>query len=182
MIRLCLLGSFIAASLLLAGCGASNAQKQNTTPTPGSNSELLPTGNAVPRAVSKANDGTEGPSNVAPTPGVGDRVDIRSRRKERYDVDPSATPPPMTFAKAAENSEYGTSMDRDGTVIERRIFTGHPQLRTAEVKWLDPKTRSLKLTFKNGKIIELKAVEIANLRTIPTIELLKMAGVSTGAK
>jgi hypothetical protein len=73
-------------------------------------------------------------------------------------------------------------MEKDGAVVETRIFKSHPQLRKVEIRWVDPQTRSLKVTLKNGKIVERQSVRVANLRTVSAVELLDIIGIKPGQK
>ncbi len=181
MIKSCISISLIASLFFVMGCGASNAQKGKPSSTNAQGPAATPPANSGIKPIITSNMNSAS-ANLSSGSGQVDRRGTRSRQGERADVDPSATPPPMAFQKAPENSEFGTSMEANGIVLEKRVFKGHPQLRSAEITWTDPQTRSLKVTLKNGKIVERKGVGTINLRTISSAELLNIIGIKSGSK
>jgi hypothetical protein len=189
MKRFNLLVALIAVACFLSACGLSNAQKAQPSPTPERNTAPR-TGvnsNSVVFTNSNANIKV---ANVPTIPAAGDaplvngsveRRRDRLRERERFEEDPSATPPPIAFQKAPENSEFAAYMEKGGMVVETRIFKGHPQLNSVIMKWIDPQTRALKVTLQNGKVVERQPVRIANLRTVSTTELLNIIGIKPEA-
>jgi hypothetical protein len=174
----------ISTVSIASACGASNAQKAGPSPTPDSSVKPRTEGNITGKLQVNGNGNQNvvriPNSGVLPPPSIGSPsspIEHGRSRRDRVDVDPSATPPPPTYQAAPENSEFAIQMEKGGGVVETRLFKNHPQLRKAEIKWLDPKTRSLWVTLKNGKVVERPAAGVTNLRTISTTELLNMVGV-----
>lgn len=128
--------------------------------------------NAVGNSVPSAND--PGGANLASQPG-----NFYDRTKRNRVDHPNAKPVPPEFRPAPENSESATTMTSDGAILEIRVFKGHPQLAKAEVSWLDPNEKLLKVYLKNGRIVEVKTDRVENLRTTPSIDILAVAGVRT---
>jgi PBP1b-binding outer membrane lipoprotein LpoB len=152
--------------LLATGCGASKAQKKEASPTPERVNANTVKANipSVPKAMAPATSN----SNARPT--------MRGRR-DRVDIDPSATPLPLSFEKAGENSRFAISMDREGVVTETRIFNDHPQIQKVEMKWLDAKIRSVEVLLKNGKIAQAKTDRVTSIRAMSSSDLLALVGI-----
>ncbi len=109
-----------------------------------------------------------------PADSAGERLRSRSRADRVPIQDPSATPPPIAYRKAPENSEFAAYMDNGGKVVETRLFKGHRQIQKAQVIWADPKNRILKVTLKNGRVVERNADRIASLQTVSSAEILSI--------
>lgn len=202
----------LTVSIIASACGESSAKKSEASPTPeraatthstnapginaenrsqiaagirpGSgpqvNSAVRTTINSDPTGrIAHTGPVTEAETRSNSNIGIERNV---SRRRERFDVDPSATPPPATFQAAPENSEFSVQMEKGGNIVETRIFKRHPQLKIVEVRWTGPQTRSLKVTLKNGKILERQSVPAVNLRTVPSAQLMDLAGIKAGQK
>jgi hypothetical protein len=154
----------IASSVL--GCSAS-AKRTKVDPAANSrnvqnrgNADLpLPTVQATAEAAS-------------PTP---TQVPVKRRgTKERVPGDPNATPAPLVLAPAAENSEYGTSMERDGTVLEVRKFRKHPLLAKVELRWTDPSMKTARFHMNDGKVIEIRTAAIKDLPSMTAAALMQL--------
>ena len=200
----------LTISLTAYACGESNAQRSGASPTPGQPAPIT-SADQVPRANSETsppvapgirpgagpqvNSNVRTPGNAASNTlsGSVNESDIKvdetkgidrsiSRRRERFDADPTATPPPAAFQSAPENSEFAVQMESGGSIVETRVFKKHSQLRKVEVRWTGPQTRSLKVTLKNGKIVERPSVPVVNLRTASSAVLLELAGFKPGQK
>ncbi len=198
MKRINLLVATIAGACFVSACGSSNAHKAQPSPTPQPSAAVKPVvnSNAIIITNTSANSNANIKlanvklANVPSIPDTGEPPSVngpverhrgRSRERVRIEEDPSATPPPLTFQKAPENSEVAVYMDKGGSVVETRIFKDHPQLKTVVMRWIDPQTRALKVTLRNGKIVDRQAVRIANLRTVSTTELLDIIGIKADA-
>ena len=186
----------IAVTYVSIGCGASNAQKKDATPTPssapekaavnsGNNSQVRTMSNistGIPNINAGTGNSISGPSTAAPDVSIKSEIGRARTRGDRVDVNPAAPAPPPTFQAAPENSEFAVQMEKGGGVIETRVYKSHPQLKKVEIRWLDPQTKSLKVILRNGNIIERKSVTIANLRTISSAEILNLVGVKPSQK
>lgn len=206
MDRLYFTFTVLTMSLAVSACGESSAQKSEASPTPAPvvkvNRNAVPQTNSEnnseipPPSLPRANSNIRTVINSNPTAGGSSPEQANqsemtsqshesierdvSRRRERFDADPSATPPPLTFRAAAENSEFAVQMEKGGNIVEKRLFKKHPILKQVEIRWTGPQTRSLKVTLKSGKIIERQSVPAVNLRTVPSAGLLDLAGIKTG--
>lgn len=111
------------------------------------------------------------------------KTDFRTRiNRDRIDANPSATPLPLKFKKAAENSEAAITMNTDGSIFEVRVFKSHPQLAKVEATWLDAKEKALKFYLKNGQVLEVKTDRVADLPSTPAAQLLEIAGLKAPSK
>lgn len=117
----------------------------------------------------------------ASTPPAGSFAERANRRKP-LEVPVSGTPIPLTFTEAGEDSQVASTMDKDGSVREIRIFRSHPILSKVELIWLTPKDKVLKITLKNGKTVETQTDGIENLKQATTGALLSIAGISPSAR
>lgn len=159
------------AGLMAAGCGASKAHKADASPTP-----YRVNGNTV-GANSPNVPGLENTKSSNST-----KLSSMRGRRERVDLDPTATPLPLSFEKAGENSQFAITMDRDGAVTETRVFNNHQQLQKVELKWLDAKVRSIKILLKNGKTAEVKSDRITSIRKLSANEILALIGIKGGSQ
>jgi len=108
---------------------------------------------------------------------------VRTARGDRLDVDPSATPLPKKFQSAGENSQYALSMEQDGSVMETRVFAGHPRLAKVEMTWIDATMRAVRATFTDGEVLEVRTEALPELKTVSTariLEILKTSAKTSG--
>lgn len=91
---------------------------------------------------------------------------------------PLGTPPPLEFRKGAENSLTATTMNDEGQAVEVRIFKDHPQLARVEATWLGPKEKLLRITLRNGSVVEVHTDKLSTLATATTQQLIQLAGAA----
>lgn len=137
-------------------------------------------------AAENSNLSTELPSDVKQPPPpdpnsvAGSNPRDPQNRKPRP-VNPPGPPSEPTEPKpAAENSEVSAKMNEDGSITEFRVFRDHPLIISAEATWLDPRSKSLKVFLKNGKILEAKTEKIPYLHEAPSSLILSEVGVKGG--
>ena len=93
------------------------------------------------------------------------------------DADPSATPLPLQFQPAAENSAAAVTMDDNGMIFEVRVFKSHPRLARIEATWVGEKEKDLKIFLRNGQELNVKTDRLKNLQTATIKDLLDIAGL-----
>ena len=98
----------------------------------------------------------------------------RGGGKERGPGDPNATPAPLSFNPAGENSEYGTMMERDGTVLEVRKFANHPRLLRVELRWKDPASKAARFIFRDGTTVDISSTSIKDMASMTASSLLEL--------
>jgi hypothetical protein len=156
---------------LLVNCGGTSAERrkagESPTPTPAPIAEN--TAKIVRMPFNGNNDSTAPVGNGS----AGSKRDMRG--KERVDVNPSATPIPPTFRKAPENSQYASTMDKSGEIVEIRVFRSDKRLVRVEARWNNPKEKKLRFFFKNGKTIELVTDKVSDLQNAEINALVKLA-------
>lgn len=106
--------------------------------------------------------------------GKGSTLD-RARRRQRPDVDPTASPIPPTLSPAPEDSEGAITMLPDGTISEIRVFRSHPSLARVDTFFTGSGLRTVRFTLRDGRIIERKTDKIDNLLNTPVSTLLQIA-------
>lgn len=97
-------------------------------------------------------------------------------RGERPDTRPDATPMPLQFKPAAEDSEIAIAMERDGTVREVRVFRSHPKLAKVEMTYKPAEDKTIRVTLRDGKTVEVKSNRIKALQSAKASELLALTG------
>lgn len=170
--RICLI---LFAVVLLNSCSGSNtADKPKETAKPRPNVNLADR--------SSTNTGTAD-ANSTPAQ-ANSNVALRQRPsanrmvlQPRIDSDPEATPLPIHFKPAPENSEIGVSMNRDGTISQIRLFKDHPQILKVESTTLGTDESTLRIFLRNGEVSEVKVKGIPNLQSESSAKLLALAGV-----
>lgn len=153
--------SVVASIVMCWGCSNSaEAVKNDGAP------------NAAPTVASKP---TQTANVNMPPPSIG----MKPREKKMVDAPTSGPPPALQFRKADEDSEIATSMNARGEVVETRVFKSHPQIVRAEAVWKSAKEATLKITLRDGKMIDVKSDSLANLQTATTRDLMEIAGIQT---
>ncbi len=141
----------------------------------GSNSNVSKTTSSDPANKIQNADSNSG-STSAPSDNPVVRFDERTNRR-RVDVDPSATPLPLNFKPAGEDSESAVTMDQSGAILEVRVFKTHPQLAKVEATRLDERQKAIKIYMRSGKVVEIKTDKIERLETISSKDILEVAGI-----
>ena len=106
---------------------------------------------------------------------TGNNLRDKKNKKDRPDMDPSATPSASETRPAPENSEASVMMNQDGSITEIRVFKDHPQIVKAEATWTDPASKTLKVYLKSGKILTAKTDKIPNLQSVSSETILQAA-------
>ena len=162
-----LLGVYLAAAAGL-NCGGTPEQTKNAN---AANVQATPEIRMVEPA--KNVDVPPATSNkVAP----GRTLLDRANRGPRVDVNPNATPGPLIFKPAPENSQIAVSMDKDGTIHELRIFKDHPRLARVEVVVAPNGEQSIRFTMRDGGSSVVKGKQLDDLPTTTAAQLLSIAG------
>ena len=148
----------------LAGCSspandAPNANADtgpaNTVSNAATNSEMVPYGNNPdPAAFNKS---AENIRNVSSQPS-NENTDYHSRN-------------------APDDSEFRTTMNRKGEVLETRTFRSHPQLLKIERKTVGQE-KSLKVYLKNGKAFVVSEDQIPNFLVAAPGNILLAIGLA----
>ena len=111
---------------------------------------------------------------------TGQPANVRGGRNfanKKMIIDPSATPPPMQFHPADENSEWGVAMNGDGSVLEVRTFKNHPRFTKVEARSFGTNDKQVKFYLRSGQVVEVRTDRLTNLKTMTTAELLAIAGL-----
>lgn len=106
-----------------------------------------------------------------------DTIQDRANRPPRPDANPNATPVPLQFKPAPENSEAAFEMTADGNIREVRIFKGHPKLVRVESLSPGGATRYLTITLRGGKVVKAQTDRIDSLANASSAMLAGLAGV-----
>lgn len=142
-----------------------------TTPTPLSNANTIV---AAPGQTVQPMPTIDLPAATSNRELSGDTIAERANRKPQADVRPDATPAPLKFTPAPENSEMAVAMQPDGLIVETRVFKKHPTLARAELSY-GKGERTLKVTLRDGRTATVNADKIEALRDIKAAQILAMA-------
>lgn len=107
---------------------------------------------------------------------LGDTIAERSNRKNRVDANPNATPAPLQFRPAAENSRAALAMNSDGSIREVRIFDKHPVLASVEAISAGGLQKDVTIKLRSGKVVKLRTDRVSDLATVSIQTLLDLAG------
>jgi len=163
----------VAAAVGSAGCWSTpeGVNKSATSPTPASNANTVA---AVPGQTVQPMPTIDLPAATSNRVLSGDTIADRANRKERADMRPDATPQPLQFKPAPENSEMAVAMQPDGLIVETRVFNNHPTLARAELSY-GKGERTLKVTLRDGRTATVNADKIEALRDIKAAQIIAMA-------
>lgn len=162
----------VAAAVGSAGCWSKpeTANKAAaTSPTPSSNTVVAAPGQTVQPMPT-----IDLPAATANRELSGDTVADRANRKPQADVRPDATPAPLKFTTAPENSEMAVAMQPGGLIVETRVFKNHPTLARAELSY-GKGDRTLKVTLRDGRTVAVNANKVEALRDIKAAQIIAMA-------
>ena len=98
-----------------------------------------------------------------------------NRRRRRPEADPNLPQAPLQFRAAPGNSEIATTMNASGRPVEIRVFRSDPNIARVESTWLDEKQRLLRITFKDGRIIETKTDKFNSLLEMSAVDIAALA-------
>jgi len=82
---------------------------------------------------------------------------------------------PLQFRAAPGNSEIATTMNASGRPVEIRVFKSDQNIAHVESTWLDEKQRLLRITFKDGRIIETKTDKFNSLLEMSAVDIAALA-------
>ena len=156
---------------LMVGCSSRPATTAtNVAAKQTSNPSVDPGTNSSP------NSNTESPPNSNRTLTRAEMME-KYRQKSLVNAPSSGPLPTPQFHPAPENSAIATTMNKDGAVVETRVFKSDPQLAKVEMTWVGPQNSTLKIFLKNGRIVETRSENIQNLGTTPVSVFLEIAGM-----
>ena len=160
---------FIA--VLLDGCSSQQKATANNVASRQSSNSPVALG-----ANSPANANAESSSNSNRTLTRAEMME-KYRQKSLVNAPSSGPLPTPQFHPAPENSAIATTMNKDGAVVETRVFKSDSQLAKVEMTWVGPQNSTLKIFLKNGRIVETRSENIQNLGTTPVSVFLELAGM-----
>ncbi|MEP6944670.1 MAG: hypothetical protein ABJA02_02050 [Acidobacteriota bacterium] len=180
------------ASLGTFGCGsgsepAANSNVVRTTSNienTNSNGGVIPAGsNTAPAAVSTNQPiaGITGPAatNVDPNAPSAGNLAMDNRRKV-VDVQSTGPIPAPISVPAAENSSVSTSMSKDGSFVETRVFRGDPTILKLE-RTLNGQTQIVRLFLRSGKVVQLSPDKVPAVNSVSLERLRALAGIRSTA-
>ncbi|MFN2501046.1 MAG: hypothetical protein ABR530_03425 [Pyrinomonadaceae bacterium] len=106
---------------------------------------------------------------IAPPGSFYDRV---RRRKQAADQPAIEVAP--TFQPAGEDSQVAVTMEKDGAVVESRIFRSHPKLARVQARWSATGEKTFNFYLRNGQTFVTRSSRIPKLRDASTRELLQV--------
>ena len=179
------LTALIVSATLLAGCSSAPQANNDNAPAvrransnagqgviSNDNASNAPSGTPDMRGISSDPNAPVPEANAVP------QGTIQAARRGREIVE--GPPPPAgskaPSAPAGDDSSITTEMLRDGSVLERRVFTRDPELQAVEVK-TSGSARSAQLILRNGKKVPLKASRLPSIGAPTAAEFLQMAGL-----
>lgn len=175
--KLAVFAAILAALGLVSSCSQASADNKADSKEPGMTKSATP----VP-ANAAIDDGRDRRTVVVDTANANLPAATANRgsdigpRGQRPDVRPNATPMPLQFKPAPENSQFAVTMDRDGMIREVRVFRSHPKLAKAEISYKTPDEKTVRITLRDGKTFEVRSNRIKALQAAKAAELLALAG------
>jgi len=158
-------GLLAAAMLVCFGCGgADQAAKTSENDSSG----VAGNTNSIPAGENSLNaDITEDPVTAAKNARM---QELRNANTQAATTSPKESTP----LPAPENSEYSVSLGKVG--LETRVFKDHKVINKVE-KIIDGKRTADKIYLRSGKVVDVPAEKVENLRIISAAELMDLAGV-----
>ena len=163
--------SLLAFVSVASACWSTPEPVNKAAPTPSSNANPIV---AAPGQTVQPMPTIDLPAATSNRELSGDTIAERANRKPQADVRPDATPAPLKFKPAPENSEMAVAMQPDGLIVETRVFKKHPTLARAELSY-GKGERTLKVTLRDGRSATVKADKVEALRDVTAAQILAMA-------
>jgi len=163
---------FLAAAVaaMAAGCGsqgeAGSANANASNPADAANTAVV--------SVDTSNVAVINPTQSALTNSKFANRAVQNPTIGSQAVKPTAFPAP-------DNSEYVTTMSKEGTPVETRTFKNHPQLSKIVRTWISIKDKKTEVYLKNGKVVSVPADKLENINSVPASLILQAAGVGDNA-
>lgn len=161
--------ALVATAAFLAACSSEHEAVNKPAPTPTSNTVVAAPGQSVQTMPT-----IDLPAATSNRELSGDTIADRANRKPMADARPDATPAPLKFTPAPENSEMAVAMQPDGLIVETRVFKAHATLARAELSY-GKGERTLKVTLRDGRSATVKADKLEGLRDVKAAQILAMA-------
>lgn len=161
----------LLASCLALACSKVNESAATDSPTP----QAKPSGTPSVAVI-------EPPGNIDLPPAtankvrMGDTIADRANRRRRVDANPNATPAPLEFRPAPENSRAALAMNSDGSIREVRIFDKHPVLASVEAISIGSQQKDVTIKLRTGKVVRLKTGRLGDLASTPVQTILSLVG------
>ena len=154
--------AFFAVLSCFMGCGSSAPSGSNTVAANdnGAANSALVSLPAMPANSSNANVAVPMPVNA--------NVPMNTVAAQK--------PKMMTFPEP-DDSEYYTTMDKNGSAIETRAFHNNPQLIKVVRTWKGVDQKTIEIYLKSGKVVKLSGDKITNINTAPASVFLDAAGI-----
>lgn len=166
-------------TLLLTGCvsaiiagGCSGADSSNAASEVNTGVAIRPNNTATNAVSNDASVVTNTNTNAS----QGSFAD-KSNRANLGNKATSGTPPPLQYKAADEDSEIATLMNGEGQPVQIRVFKSHPKLAKVESIWQDAKLKNLKISLRDGQVIEVKTDKIGDLKFATAAAILEIAGI-----
>ncbi|MEQ1643171.1 MAG: hypothetical protein ABL959_06980 [Pyrinomonadaceae bacterium] len=161
----------VAAAVSSTACWSTPEPANKATSTPSANTNTVA---AAPGQTVQPMPTIDLPAATSNRELSGDTIADRANRKPQADVRPDATPAPLKFTPAPENSEMAVAMQADGLIVETRVFKKHPTLSRAELSY-GKGERILKVTLRDGRSATVKADNVEALRNMKAAQIIAMA-------
>ena len=130
--------------------GPSPTPSSNTVSAgPGSTVAPMPTIDLPPATANK----------ISPDSSIANRAN----RPQRADANPNATPAPLQFKPAPENSRFAVAMQADGSVREVRIFDRHPTLMSVEAISTGRPQKDVTIKLRSGEVVRKRTDRLTDL-------------------
>jgi len=100
---------------------------------------------------------------------------LQNRRRRKTHAPQNGTAAGVEFRPAPDESEIATTMNVDGQPVEIRVFKADPSLERVESTWVSEKQRSLKITFKDGRVVDVSTDKFSSLLDVSPAELKVLA-------
>ena len=145
---------FLSTVMAVGACSNRSSQEPSTAsrPTAADPGRNLNTSNSPTMQNSAGN--SPATDNANSNISLAERLENRRRRRPEADLKvPEA---PLQFRAGPEDSEIATTMNADGRPVEIRIFKSDRKIARVESTWLDQKQRSLRITLKDGRVVEMR--------------------------
>lgn len=158
--------SLVLSAAFVIGCSGNAA-------APGTNSGANSTAQRSATATAEANSEAVIPG-ITGAPSNADPKGIQQQRLPEKSGGPDTQVAEAT-RDAPDDSTFTTRLT--DIAVETRTFKSHPQLKKV-VKTIAPGKTDVKVYLNSGKVIEVPAEKMANLATMPAMDILSLIGIN----
>lgn len=163
----------LIAAAVSFGCGSSPTAANTVSNGVAASGNTGAQGNAMAPGIAPPSANAPAPDLNAPSSGPLAMKDAKREIVEGPPLPPGTKP---ALTPAPDNSSISTTMGKDGSFIETRVYVNNPYFNKLE-KTMNGKSESIRLYLRTGRVVSLPPGSIGATATATMSQLMDLAGI-----